>query len=531
MGCTDTVSQKVTVYPEPDADFVVSSATGCSPHIITVEDVSSGVDVYEWDYGDGTKTQELIPEYEYTNVSFTTESYIMQLAAKNSYGCVDTNKQTITVYPQLEADFDPDTIGCSPLTVSFQNHTEDEARNVWFFGDGKMSTVKEPVNTFINESLEIEKYTVTLQVESHLGCKSEVSKEIIVYPSPEPSFVPSAAHVTLPESSVSFENTTEGDWTYEWDFGDGGVDYQETPEDYTYTYPGTYSVILKAYSPECEDTVIHYIEVGGKRVRASYLSSFEGCVPLDVQFTNTSENATEFVWNLGDGTSSTEKHPSHTYTQPGTYVVELMARDGDEQDIARSHTVTVYENPIAEFDIHPDLAYLPDAQIHTYNKSINAESAKWYFGDGTVSEEYQPTHSYSTEGIYDIALVVQSYDGCVDSIMKKSAVEVSLECDIQFPNVFTPIEDGSENEGYYDPSVPEKNNDIFHPIFNNIVDYNLQIFNRWGEIVFESNELDRGWNGYYKGELSKSDVYVWKCQATCLGGENLELVGNVTLLR
>jgi gliding motility-associated-like protein len=177
------------------------------------------------------------------------------------------------------------------------------------------------------------------------------------------------------------------------------------------------------------------------------------------------------------------------------------------------------------------VVYLPEALIQTYNKSINAEHAKWYFGDGSVSDEYQPSHEYLVEGTYDIALVVQSYDGCVDSIMIEKAVDVLIDCGLKFPNVFTPIEDGGDNDGYYDASVSEKNNDIFHPIFDNIVDYNLQIFNRWGEIVFESNELERGWNGYYKGKLSKSDVYVWKCKATCLGGKNIELVGNVTLLR
>jgi gliding motility-associated-like protein len=531
MGCSKSLTKDITVFPKPVADFVVTPLTGCSPHNITIEDVSVGVNSYVWDYGDGTTSASFIPEYEYTNVSYSNQSFVLQLIGRNQYGCFDTTRQTISVYPQLEADFGPDTIGCSPLEVSFKNYTENVAQNVWFFGDGKVSTVDEPVNTFVNETFDIQTFTVRLQVESHMGCKSNITKNILVYPSPEPTFVPSASYVKLPESTVTFDNTTEGEWMYEWDFGDGRSDYDKDPDAHTYTDPGIYPVILKAFSPECMDTVIHYIEVGGKKVRASYLSNFEGCVPLSVQFTNTSENATEYLWNLGDGTTSTEVHASHTYTVPGTYVVQLMASDGVDQDIARSHTVTVYDNPIAEFDINPDVVYLPDARIQTYNKSINAEYAKWYFGDEMVSEDYQPSHMYAAEGLYNIALVVQSYDGCVDSIMVQEAVEVLIDCGLKFPNVFTPIEDGGENDGYYDSSIPEKNNDIFHPIFDNIVEYNLQIFNRWGEIVFESNELERGWNGYYKGKLSKSDVYVWKCKATCLGGKNIELVGNVTLLR
>ncbi|MCK9562588.1 MAG: PKD domain-containing protein [Bacteroidales bacterium] len=530
MGCSKSISKSISVFPKPIADFIASPLVGCSPHSVTLEDISVGVNSYQWDYGNGTVSSSLIPNYTYSNISHVTGSFVIQLVGENQYGCFDTATQTISVYPELEPDFGPDTIGCSPLEVSFKNKTENVAQNLWFFGDGKVSTVSEPVNTFINETSEMQAYTVTLQVESHMGCVSRITKDILVFPSPKPTFVPSASYVILPESTIEFTNTTEGNWSYEWNFGDGSpISYTSQPLPHKYLRTGTYPVILKAYSPECQDTVIHYIVVAGKNVRAGYVASESGCEPLDVQFSNTSENALEFEWDFGDGSFSTEEHPQHVYTEPGTYVVQLTARNDDETDINRSHAITVYEAPRAQFSINPDIVYVPDAIIQTYNQSYNAAHSQWYFGDGTTSSEHQPSHQYQTEGMYDIALAVESFDGCKDSIMIREAVEVLLECGLKFPNAFTPIED--QNDGYYDSSVPEITNDIFHPIFNNIIEYQLQIFNRWGEIVFESTELERGWNGYYQNSMSKSDVYVWKCQATCLGGKNIELLGNVTLLR
>ncbi|HOS85387.1 MAG TPA: PKD domain-containing protein, partial [Bacteroidales bacterium] len=233
--------------------------------------------------------------------------------------------------------------------------------------------------------------------------------------------------------------------------------------------------------------------------------------------------------DFGDGTTSTVVNPSHTFIVPGTYTIELTARNVDSEDISRAHTVTVYRNPTADFTIAPDIVYLPHAEISTYNQSSDAQEVLWYFGDSHTSEEFQPTHVYAEEGEYPIALVVTSRDGCKDSVMIPKSIQVLHTCGIKFPNAFTPLVQNSD--GYYDPTIPETENNIFHPIYINIVEYELQIFNRWGEIVFESTEIDKGWNGFYKNELSKSDVYVWKCSAQCLGGKQILKTGNVTLIR
>jgi len=530
FGCIDTSNiTTIQVFPQPRAYFVSDTISGCSPLNVTLVDSSKDVTQYMWDYGNGITSSDLIPTHNFNNLSSTNKTYQLKLIGINAYLCTDTCVQPITVYPEVYPDFSPDTTGCSPLEVSFKNLSNNAEVYIWNFGDGKISTVKNPKNTFVNYSYADTSFTVKLEAITHMGCRTSTTKEITVLASPNPYFVPSASQISFPESYVSFTNTTSGPWEYNWDFGDNTYSNLKDPETHYYENTGTYEVILEAKSNKCKDTVVHYIIVQEKGIKAKYDSSFSGCVPLTVKFTNLSENATDYEWRFGDGGISYEENPEYTFLNSGTFVIELIATNGNQKDISRAHTVTVYENPEAGFYINPPIVYLPTANINTYNQSYLSEKVTWYFGDGTTSNEYQPSHTYAYEGIYDVALAVESYDGCKDSIKQENAVEVLLNCGLKFPNAFTPT--GENNSGEYNPNIPEITNDIFHPIFLNITSYNLQIFNRWGEIVFESNELEKGWNGIYKGEISKSDVYVWKCKATCLGGKNINQVGNVTLIR
>ena len=103
--------------------------------------------------------------------------------------------------------------------------------------------------------------------------------------------------------------------------------------------------------------------------------------------------------------------------------------------------------------------------------------------------------------------------------------------EILFPNAFTPNANGS-NGGVYNPNDPGQNlNDVFHPVFSGVEEYQLWIYNRWGELLFESNDILIGWDGYYKGDLSQQDVYVWKVKATTSQGTVINDAGDVTLIR
>jgi gliding motility-associated-like protein len=154
---------------------------------------------------------------------------------------------------------------------------------------------------------------------------------------------------------------------------------------------------------------------------------------------------------------------------------------------------------------------------------------KWDFGDGELSEDPDPVHHYNEEGIYTVSLMAWSEHGCFDSIVKIDEVIVEPGCKLIFPNAFTPSD--LQSGGMYDPEVPELTNDIFHPLFKNITDYHLEIYNRWGELLYISNQIDVGWDGFYNGKPAKQDVYIWKAWGRCINGKLIEQQGSVTLLR
>lgn len=530
-NCIDTSNViPITVYPSPQSEFLLNTIAGCSPLGIEITNTSQGATSYMWNFDDGTMSDDAsIASYTYKNVSDSIQKRLITLTAYNEYGCMDTSLQPVSVFPEIVPEFSMPQEGCSPFEVAFTNTSKNSSSYIWNFGNGQQSSIADPEVYFVNTDTNDKIFTVTLSASSNLGCVGSSSQSILVHPAPKPDFTTSASYLRIPESTVDVTNVTDGTWNYMWTFGDGAKTDEKQPNSHTYNKPGVYQIILKASSPYCWDTISHFVTIAGARVYADYDSSMFGCVPLTVTFTNKSRNAEWYLWNFGNGDTSTAVNPTYTYTEPGTYVVELTAGNADVKDVSRAHTISVYTSPKADFEIAPEYSYLPNAMITTYNKSKNGYSYVWYFGDGDTSQMYQPTHEYTKVGTYDIALAVTSREGCYDSIMIPQAAKVLLECKLLFPNAFTPIDVPSD--GYYNPELPEITNDIFHPVWQNITEYNLQIFNRWGEIVFESYELDRGWNGYYKDKLSKSDVYVWRAQATCWGGKKLSYKGNVTLLR
>ncbi len=258
------------------------------------------------------------------------------------------------------------------------------------------------------------------------------------------------------------------------------------------------------------------------------LSVRKGCPPLTVDLINLSEYATDYSWDIEPaGVRFTEISPQYTFHDPGLYVVHLTARDQEGHISVSSDTVEVYGKPRARFDYSPKDAVVPADEICFYDNSVDAERYLWSFGDGHTSTESDPVHKYTTDGPFDVVLTVWSAHGCVDSMVLRNVFEHSGYY-LRFPNAFVP-NPGGPTGGYY--SEGSLANDVFHPVWKGVGDYHLQIFNRRGELVFESRELNRGWDGYILGQLATPGVYIWKARGTFLNGKPFVRFGNVTLIR
>jgi PKD repeat protein len=286
----------------------------------------------------------------------------------------------------------------------------------------------------------------------------------------------------------------------------------------------TKSVIINDKSSDKNNIKAQH-ESPGAVFEASVLT---GCIPLKIKFLNKSTSYDSCRWIFGDGGYSTEKEPEWIFDVEGNYRVVLKVYGADGNEETSSTLITVHPKPLARFEITPENAIIPDDEIRFLNYSSNAVRYIWDFGDGNTSDVFEPVYRFRKYGNYNIRLVVWSEYGCTDSLAVVNAFSGS-GCYIDLPNAFIP-NPGGPTGGYYSPKSDEADQ-VFHPVFSGVSDYQLRIFSRLGILIFESNDISIGWDGYFKGQLSEPGVYIWKVRGNYSNGEPFVKMGDVTLLR
>jgi hypothetical protein len=254
----------------------------------------------------------------------------------------------------------------------------------------------------------------------------------------------------------------------------------------------------------------------------------DGCAPLKVHFYLQSTSLDSCRWTFGDGGYSNKKDPEWIFDVEGEYKVVLEVFSHDGEHLTSTALVTVHPRPQAHFEITPEKAVLPNDEIRFLNYSTNAVRFRWDFGDGTGSEFFEPEHTYAKFGNYNIRLVVYSDRGCSDSLNVINAFSGS-EYFIDFPNAFIPNAQGPSG-GYYS-SKSDEGAQVFHPSYSAVSEYQLKIFSKLGILIFVSNDISLGWDGYNKGQLCEPGVYIWKVRGKFRNGEPFIKMGDVTLLK
>jgi gliding motility-associated-like protein len=310
---------------------------------------------------------------------------------------------------------------------------------------------------------------------------------------------------------------------------DGNFLYDFNPGSYTYEQWGEYNIQLVVSNGSCSDTTFRTIEILPPSPVADFTGPAQGCAPLRVQFNNLSENAVVSTWSFGDGNQSTANNPVYTYYQPGIYSVTLtvVGPDGSTDVMTQEQIIYVYANATASFAVTPNNVSVPGEPVYCLNLSANASTYVWDFGDGSTSTEESPLHYYQEQGDYDVSLIATNENGCADTLTLLGLVNADDAGLIEFPNAFSPNVVESSG-GFY--NIHSLDNDVFFPMHKGVEEYQLQIFNKWGELIYESNEISKGWDGYYRGQLVKQDVYVWKVDARFVNGQRYERAGDVTVI-
>ncbi len=275
-----------------------------------------------------------------------------------------------------------------------------------------------------------------------------------------------------------------------------------------------------------DDVVINYVVLPTADFTPS---ATKGCPPALINFVNTSIGGTPYLWDFGDGTTSTDQNVSHTFTETGTYTVVLRATGPLGSYVSKDTVITIYESPVADFDIAPETIYIPGQTFSCYNYSTGIDSSVWYFGDGNSLSAYAPTYTYTEAGTYDITLEVFSNNNCSDSKTVVDAIEVLPRSSFFFPDAFTPNPTEGSG-GTYDAT--DRSNDVFYPIITDgdIYEYEFYVYNRTGVLLFQSTNTEIGWDGYYKGKMQPQDVYVYMVRGRYNNGEAFKKTGNVLLI-
>lgn len=419
-GCyaVATKPQYIKIHDGVNADFSYTTTGVChAPFTVNFTNTSTGNGgaQYFWDFGDGDTSRLASPTHTYTrNGSFT-----VRLIATSGSGCADTlTKTNLFNFQPITTSISAPAVTCINDSVHFLNaSTPTPVAATWDLGDGSSSNVLNPTKLYSAPGT----YTVKL-LNDYGYCRDTASTSIQIAPRPKASFSAPDTFSCKPPFTVTFRDASAGAAKWQWDFGDGGTSAAQNPS-HTYTSYGAFTVKLTVTSAAgCTDTVRKdsFILVTKPLINFPGLPQ-TGCIPFTNAFTaavNTQDVVTSYLWNFGDGTTSTAKAPSHTYTQQGTYTVALTITTGTGCTITDSvsKAIKVGRIPTVDFSAAPNpvCAFEP---VHFIDKSNEADEWLWQFGDGAGSSEQNPTHTYTDTGRFYVTLTAIN-NGCKNALTK-----------------------------------------------------------------------------------------------------------------
>lgn len=409
---SDMAQGTVTVLPSPTAAFGTNLNAYCAFDTVWMANNSIGLpDGYWWDFGDGATSTDPGPVVGHAYATGEDPvDFMITMVAYNGCGS-DTATQQITVLPnEVVAFFNTSvTNGCAPLTVQFTSFSVGDTAWVWQFGDGNVSNAVAPEHTFTQPGT----YTVTLDA---FGCGyDQATVQIEVYPSPLPVFTFEPAPVCANEP-IQFTDLTPEVASRTWDFGDGNGSQLQAPV-HSYASGGSWPVTLSVTSilNGCSGTATQTVTVSTTPVAAFSVDPAVGCMPLLVAFTSQSINSDFAQWSFGDGNTSGLTDPFHTYAQPGTYNVTLVAEHMSGCTDTASSTVVVHPLPIAAFTLEPEQSCYSPVAVQAINASQGAVSYAWDLGNGSSSALNQPSVVFNDPSTYTVQLVAFNQYGCTDT--------------------------------------------------------------------------------------------------------------------
>lgn len=403
VNCFDTLTQSVPVYEKPqisiNADTVCLNVPSQFLYNSTVP-----LNQWNWDFGDFTGSTQPTPTHVYT----VADTFVVTLIGTTADGCKDTAQTLAIVKPLPIADFSADTV-CQGLPTSFVDNSFSAVNWSWDFGDGNSSTLQHPTHVYASDGT----FNVTLIVFNSAGCSDTTAKNVIVHPNPIANFGADTVCLNFP---TTFTDSSVGAIQWYYLFGDGNTSTQTNPQ-HVYATPDTFiaqQIVTNIYG--CKDTTQRLVIVK-ERPSASFTYN-PACALRPMQFYDNSTGSINlWNWNFGDGNSSTQQNPIHSYTTGGLYNVELIVGNAIGCYDTVMQTIQVYTMPQPDFIADTVCVGNP---THFTNLSTDSVPMTylWDFGDGNNSFQTNPIYIYGAPGTYQVTLVVTNQFGCDTFITK-----------------------------------------------------------------------------------------------------------------
>jgi gliding motility-associated-like protein len=552
-NCVDVITKPISVYAIPTASFTSDSV--CLGSLSHLTDASAGngnvINAYMWDYlSDGTvdlagvaNPNFVFPAFGNNNVSYTVStSPVVGLVCSNM-----TNTIQVWVNPIPQPDFtfvnncinsQPNTFNGSSSMIAIGTNTSF----VWAYGDGAVSTPTS-ASTSTHTYAAAGVYNATLTLTSNKGCQNIIVKAVEVYEKPKMLITNSTP---CDQSVMTFSATQQANsgtvTNWYWDFNNSITSVEGTGQNTSFTFagPGDYTIHLVSETNHgCRDTIQQFVYVNYIPQPDFTVNDPDGCPKHCVTFTDMTPaipgpaSLANWTWTLGDGSNpisnTSNATVAHCYvnnssSQLAQYSVQLMVTTsaGCTVAVTKSNYITVFPKPIAQYVANPNPSNVLEPLVYFTNQSIDYTKWWWMFGDGSPldSVNVDPEHFYSDETAqtyYSVLLVANQY-GCLDTAYLP--VEIGPEFTFYIPNAFTP----SNDDGI---------NDYFNGTGIGIDKYEMWVFDRWGERVFYTDDIKKGWDGRVQGKSKegKQDIYTWKVKLTDVLGKKHDYIGHVTLLK
>jgi len=506
LGCTANETQDITINPKPIPDFTANNA--ClfdTVNFASNTTLAFGlIDSLAWNFGDNSIGNDSLELHDYSIYG----DYTVQLFVQSSAGCADSISKIVSIHPLPVANYTAAN-DCENVNIAFLNSSTLATGSItaynWSFGDNTFANTINTNHTYTNSG----NYTSSLIVISDSGCVDTTNLILEIYPEPLAIFHASSScylATFLDSSTITVGSSIDSRL---WDFGNTITSNEPNPTHY-YSANANYNVTLQVVSNYgCTDDTIVPITIlnnffADMSPKENQICAGE-CLKLVNNSTPTPNQVMNYYWKISDGQTSKDRNPTFCFNtqlaEPANYDVffKISTSSGCIDSIVVEDAISVIPVPIADFSFTPENPTLSNLEVLFKNLSSLAENFEWNFGDNTYSTEVNPVHKYPELGqSYTVSLIAMDADNTCENEYSQTLVVLD-EVLFFIPNTFTPNGSGI--------------NDLFKPVFVsgiNVYEFKFQIFNRFGELVFESFDPEGYWNGEYGGQTAQEGVYVWK---------------------